>query len=303
MDKTAIDYRGLKYVNIAIWIEVAYILIYGVTGLFTLLQIAAMSEISQGVLIFNTKIAPDIILVMFIANVILYIMGLNGLQKLNMGLNGLQKLNPFYRKACKVYIAYLIFMFLSIIAFVVFGFAASEFVVISFRSDSINTGTVSVLIWTFVIMFLAVQVVSNILNIIYMRNILLGTRRIADVLGNQELTKGITVTEKIYRMAMIVITVIVTIGVMGIVFVLKKYILKIIGGGAYSFVALYSALRGMQIFLFMLTAAYIISFIVRTVYAIRLTQSYVEITKHEISEAEEAALLEDMQAVRENKAR
>ena len=303
MDKTAIDYRGLKYVNIAIWIEVAYILIYGVTGLFTLLQIAAMSEISQGVLIFNTKIAPDIILVMFIANVILYIMGLNGLQKLNMGLNGLQKLNPFYRKACKVYIAYLIFMFLSIIAFVVFGFAASEFVVISFRSDSINTGTVSVLIWTLVIMLLAVQVVSNILNIIYMRNILLGTRRIADVLGNQELTKGITVTEKIYRMAMIVITVIVTIGVMGIVFVLKKYILKIIGGGAYSFVALYSALRGMQIFLFMLTAAYIISFIVRTVYAIRLTQSYVEITKHEISEAEEAALLEDMQAVRENKAR
>ena len=67
-----------------------------------------------------------------------------------------------------------------------FGFAASEFVVISFRSDSINTGTVSVLIWTFVIMFLAVQVVSNILDIIYMRNILLGTRRIADVLGNQE---------------------------------------------------------------------------------------------------------------------
>ena len=293
MNKTAIDYRGLKYVNIAIWIEVAYILINGVTWLFTLLQIAAMSEISQGVLIFNTKIAPDIILVMFIANIILYI----------MGLNGLQKLNPFYRKAYKVYIAYLIFMFLSIIAFVVLVFAASGFVVISFRSDSINTGTVSVLIWTFVIMLLAVQVVSNILNIIYMRNILLGTRRIADVLGNQELTRGITVTEKIYRIAMIATTVIVTIGVMGIVFVLKKYILKIIGGGAYSFVALYSALRGMQMFLFMLTAAYVISFIVRTVYAIRLTQSYVEITKHEISEAEEAALLEDMQAVRENKAR
>ena len=293
MNKTAIDYRGLKYVNIAIWIEVAYILINGVTGLFTLLQIAAMSEISDGVLIFNTKIAPDLILVMFIANIILYI----------MGLNGLQKLNPFYRKACNVYIAYLIFIFLSIIAFVVFVFAASEFVVISFRTDNINTGTVSVLIWTFVIMLLAVQVVSNILNIIYMRNILLGTRRIADVLGSRELSKVITITEKIYRMAMIVITVIVTIGVMGIVFVLKKYILKIIGEGAYSFVALYSALRGMQIFLFMLTAAYIISFIVRTVYAIRPTQSYVEITKHEISEAEEAALLEDMQAVRENKAR
>lgn len=293
MDKAAIDYRGLKYVNIAIWIEVAYILINGVTGLFTLLQIAAMSEISDGVLIFNTKIAPDIILVMFIANVILYI----------MGLNGLQKLNPFCRKACKVYIAYLIFTFLSIIAFVVLVFAASGFVVISFRTDNINTGTLSVLIWTFVIMLLAVQVVSNILNIIYMRNILLGTRRIADVLGSQELSKVINITEKIYRMAMILITVIVTIGVMGIVFVLKKYILKIIGGGAYSFVALYSALRGMQIFLFMLTAAYIISFIVRTVYAIRLTQSYVEITKHEIGEAEEAALLEDMQAVRENKAR
>ena len=293
MDKTAIDYRGLKYINIAIWIEVAYILINGVTGLFTLLQMAAMSEISDDVLIFNTKIAPDIILVMFIANIILYI----------MGLNGLQKLNPFYLKACKVYIAYLIFIFLSIIAFVVLVFAASSFGVISFRTDNINTGTVSVLVWTFVIMLLAVQVVSNILNIIYMRNILLGTRRIADVLGSRELSKVITITEKIYRMAMIVITVIVTIGVMGIVFVLKKYILKIIGGGAYSFVALYSALRGMQIFLFMLTAAYIISFIVRTVYAIRLTQSYVEITKHEISEAEEAALLEDMQAVRENKAR
>lgn len=293
MDKTAIDYRGLKYINIAIWIEVAYILINGVTGLFTLLQMSAMSEISDDVLIFNTKIAPDIILVMFIANIILYI----------MGLNGLQKLNPFYLKACKVYIAYLIFIFLSIIAFVVLVFAASSFGVISFRTDNINTGTVSVLVWTFVIMLLAVQVVSNILNIIYMRNILLGTRRIADVLGSRELSKVITMTEKIYRMAMIVITVIVTIGVMGIVFVLKKYILKIIGGGAYSFVALYSALRGMQIFLFMLTAAYIISFIVRTVYAIRLTQSYVEITKHEISDAEEAALLEDMQAVRENKAR
>ena len=288
MDKTAIDYRGLKYINIAIWIEVAYILINGVTGLFTLLKMAAMSEISDDVLIFNTKIAPDIILVMFIANIILYI----------MGLNGLQKLNPFYLKACKVYIAYLIFIFLSIIAFVVLVFAASSFGVISFRTDNINTGTVSVLVWTFVIMLLAVQVVSNILNIIYMRNILLGTRRIADVLGSRELSKVITMTEKIYRMAMIVITVIVTIGVMGIVFVLKKYILKIIGGGAYSFVALYSALRGMQIFLFMLTAAYIISFIVRTVYAIRLTQSYVEITKHEISDAEEAALLEDMQAVR-----
>ena len=293
MDKTAIDYRGLKYINIAIWIEVAYILINGVTGLFTLLQMAAMSEISDDVLIFNTKIAPDIILVMFIANIILYI----------MGLNGLQKLNPFYLKACKVYIAYLIFIFLSIIAFVVLVFAASSFGVISFRTDNINTGTVSVLVWTFVIMLLAVQVVSNILNIIYMRNILLGTRRIADVLGSRELSKVITITEKIYRMAMIVITVIVTIGVMGIVLVLKKYILKIIGGGAYSFVALYSALRGMQIFLFMLTAAYIISFIVRTVYAIRLTQSYVEITKHEISEAEEAALLEDVQAVQENKAR
>lgn len=293
MDKTAIDYRGLKYVNIAIWIEVTYILINGVTGLFTLLQIAAMSEMSDGVLIFNTKIAPDLILVMFIANAILYI----------MGLNGLQKLNPFYRKACKVYIAYLIFIFLSIIAFVVLAFAASNFVVISFRTDNINTGTVSVLVWSLVIMLLAVLVVSNILNIIYMRNILLGTRRIADVLGSQELSKVITITEKIYRMAMIVTTVIVTIGVMGIVFVLKKYILKIIAGGAYSFVALYSALRGMQIFLFMLTAAYIISFIVRTLYAIRLTQSYVEITKHEISEAEEAALLEDVQAVQENKAR
>ena len=218
MDKTAIDYRGLKYVNIAIWIEVTYILINGVTGLFTLLQIAAMSEMSDGVLIFNTKIAPDLILVMFIANAILYI----------MGLNGLQKLNPFYRKACKVYIAYLIFIFLSIIAFVVLAFAASNFVVISFRTDNINTGTVSVLVWSLVIMLLAVLVVSNILNIIYMRNILLGTRRIADVLGSQELSKVITMTEKIYRMAMIVTTVIVTIGVMGIVFVLKKYILKII---------------------------------------------------------------------------
>ena len=275
MHKAAIDYRGLKYVNIAIWIEVAYILINGVTGLFALLQIAAMSEMSQGALIFNTKIAPDLILLMFIANVVLYI----------MGLNGLQKLNPFYRKACKMYIAYLIFIFLSIIAFVILVFAVSGFTVISFRSDTINTRTVSVLIWTFVIMLLVVQVVSNLLNIIYMRNILLGTRRIVDVLGSQELSKGITVTEKIYRIAMIVITVIVTIGVMGIVFVLKKYILKIIGGGAYSFVALYSALRGMQIFLFMLTAAYIINFIARTIYVIRLTQAYVEVSKHEISES------------------
>ncbi len=58
----------------------------------------------------------------------------------------------------------------------------------------------------------SVQVVSNILNIIYMRNILLGTRRIKLMcLATKNKPKGITVTEKIYRMAMIVITVIVTI--------------------------------------------------------------------------------------------
>ncbi len=50
-----------------------------------------------------------------------------------------------------------------------------------------------------------------------------------------------------------IITVIVAIGVIGIVFVLRNT--QIIGGGAYSFVALYSALRVYKIFLFMLTAA------------------------------------------------
>ena len=139
MNKTAIDYRGLKvceYCNL----DRSSIHTYKRCdwSIYTASDSGDVRDIT-GCLIFNTKIAPDIILVMFIANIILYI----------MGLNGLQKLNPFYRKACKVYIAYLIFMFLSIIAFVVFGFAASEFVVISFRSDSINTGTVSVLIWTF----------------------------------------------------------------------------------------------------------------------------------------------------------
>ncbi len=109
------------------------------------------------------------------------------------------------------------------------------------------------------IMFLAVQVVSNILNIIYMKPFLTRYKKNPLMSYLTRINKGITMLRKIYRMAMIVITVIVTIGVMGIVFVLKKYILKIIGGGAYSFVALYSALRGMQIFLFMLTAAYIIS--------------------------------------------
>ena len=98
---------------------------------------------------------------------------------------------------------------------------------------------------------------------------------------------------------MIVATVIEVIGATGILFVIKKYILKITGEGTEAFMALYSAFRGMRTFLFLLTAAYIISFVVRTIFAIRLTKTYLELSKHELSYEEEAMLLEDSQAVYE----
>lgn len=289
MGKKAINFDGLKYISITIWLEVTYILINGVTGLFSLLQIAAMAEISQGLLLFSSKIVPDLLVLIFVANTALYI----------IGLNKLHKLNPYYRNAFRAYIIYLAFLLLAIIAFTVFFVTASGFAVLAINTENINTTTVSVLIWVLLVAILAVQVIGNILNIIYMRNILFGTRRIVDVLGGKAISQGINITEKVYRIAMIVATVIEVIGATGILFVIKKYIHKIIGEGAEAFVALYSAFRGMQTFLFLLTAAYIISFVVRTIFAIRLTKTYLELSKHELSDEEEAMLLEDSQAVYE----
>ena len=45
MSNPEIKFDGLKFISIAIWLEVGYILINGMTGLVSLLQIAAMSEI------------------------------------------------------------------------------------------------------------------------------------------------------------------------------------------------------------------------------------------------------------------
>lgn len=289
MDKKSISFDGLKYISITIWLEVAYILLNGVTGLFSLLQIAAMAEVSQGLLLFSSKIVPDLVAFIFIANTVLYI----------IGLYKLHKLNPYYRNAFRAYIIYLAFLMLAIIAFIIFFVTASGFAVLAVTTENINTTTVSVLIWVLLIAILAVQVIGNVLNIIYMRNILFGTRRIVDILGGKAISQGITLTEKVYRIAMIVATVIEVIGATGILFVVKKYILKISGEGAEAFVALYSAFRGMQTFLFLLTAAYIISLVVRMIFAIRLTKTYLELSKHELSDEEEAMLLEDSQAVYE----
>lgn len=290
MSNPEIKFDGLKFISIAIWLEVGYILINGMTGLVSLLQIAAMSEISQGALLFTTKVAPDIVLFVFIANTVLYI----------IGLNGLKKLNPYYGKAFKFYVGYLIFLVLSAIVLIIAIVTASGFAIVSFRTDAINTSAVTILIWVAVFMILAMQVVGNVLNIIYMRNIMFGTRRIVDILGGQDLSRGLKITERIYRIAMIVATVMEVIGVTGVIFVFKRYILKIAGEGADAFIALYSALRGMQGFFFLLTAAYIIVFIIRGIFAIRLTQTYMELSKHEFSEEEVAMLLEDKQAVQES---
>lgn len=290
MSNPEIKFDGLKFISIAIWLEVGYILINGMTGLVSLLQIAAMSEISQGALLFTTKVAPDIVLFVFIANTVLYI----------IGLNGLKKLNPYYSKAFKFYVGYLIFLVLSAIVLIIAIVTASGFAIVAFRTDAINTSAVTILIWVAVFMILAMQVVGNVLNIIYMRNIMFGTRRIVDILGGQDLSRGLKITERIYRIAMIVATVMEVIGVTGVIFVFKRYILKIAGEGADAFIALYSALRGMQGFFFLLTAAYIIVFIIRSIFAIRLTQTYMELSKHELSEEEVAMLLEDKQAVQES---
>lgn len=290
MSNPEIKFDGLKFISIAIWLEVGYILINGMTGLVSLLQIAAMSEISQGALLFTTKVAPDIVLFVFIANTVLYI----------IGLNGLKKLNPYYGKAFKFYVGYLIFLVLSVIVLTIAIVTASGFAIVAFRTDAINTSAVAILIWVAVFMILAMQVVGNVLNIIYMRNIMFGTRRIVDILGGQDLSRGLKITERIYRIAMIVATVMEVIGVTGVIFVFKRYILKIAGEGADAFIALYSALRGMQGFFFLLTAAYIIVFIIRSIFAIRLTQTYMGLSKHELSEEEVAMLLEDKQAVQES---
>lgn len=290
MSNPEIKFDGLKFISIAIWLEVGYILINGMTGLVSLLQIAAMSEISQGALLFTTKVAPDIVLFVFIANTVLYI----------IGLNGLKKLNPYYGKAFKFYVGYLVFLVLSVIVLIIAIVTASGFAIVAFRTDAINTSAVTILIWIAVFMILAMQVVGNVLNIIYMRNIMFGTRRIVDILGGQDLSRGLKITERIYRIAMIVATVMEVIGVTGVIFVFKRYILKIAGEGADAFIALYSALRGMQGFFFLLTAAYIIVFIIRSIFAIRLTQTYMELSKHELSEEEVAMLLEDKQAVQES---
>lgn len=290
MSNPEIKFDGLKFISIAIWLEVGYILINGMTGLVSLLQIAAMSEISQGALLFTTKVAPDIVLFVFIANTVLYI----------IGLNGLKKINPYYGKAFRFYVGYLIFLVLSAIVLIIAIVTASGFAIVAFRTDAINTSAVTILIWVAVFMILAMQVVGNVLNIIYMRNIMFGTRRIVDILGGQDLSRGLKITERIYRIAMIVATVMEVIGVTGVIFVFKRYILKIAGEGADAFIALYSALRGMQGFFFLLTAAYIIVFIIRSIFAIRLTQTYMGLSKHELSEEEVAMLLEDKQAVQES---
>ncbi|WP_281522400.1 hypothetical protein [Mogibacterium timidum] len=124
-----------------------------------------------------------------------------------------------------------------------------------------------------------------------------GTRRVVDVIGNSLQSQNLTTAEKFYRYGMIVIAVLQSIGTTGVVYIVAKYGYKIIGEGTEAYPALYSAFKEIQLFLFMLIIAFIVSLLIRVVVAVRLTQSDVVIGKHVFSEEENAMLLEDRQAV------
>lgn len=287
MKNNAVGLGGLKVAVTAIWIEVAYTVFGGATGIISLGVMSAMSDTTDYSFAYTTEVTYDVVIILKMAEVILLL----------IGLGYLRTVNPFYRRAFKFNIINLIFFVTAVSAVIAIVVSSLGYLVLSVKKEGINNASVTHLACVVLTILIAVQLVSNVLKIIYTRNMIFGTRRVVDVIGNSLQSQNLTTAEKFYRYGMIVIAVLQSIGTTGVVYIVAKYGYKIIGEGTEAYPALYSAFKEIQLFLFMLIIAFIVSLLIRVVVAVRLIQSDVVIGKHVFSEEENAMLLEDRQAV------
>ena len=287
MKNNAVGLGGLKVAVTAIWIEVAYTVFGGATGIISLGVMSAMSDTTDYSCAYTTEVTYDVVIILKMAEVILLL----------IGLGYLRTVNPFYRRAFKFNIINLIFVVTAVSAVIAIVVSSLGYLVLSVKKEGINNVSVTHLVCIVLAILIAVQLVSNVFKIIYTRNMIFGTRRVVDVIGNSLQSQNLTTAEKFYRYGMIVIAVLQSIGTTGVVYIVAKYGYKIIGEGTEAYPALYSAFKEIQLFLFMLIIVFIVSLLIRVVVAVRLTQSDVVIGKHVFSEEENAMLLEDRQAV------
>ena len=287
MKNNAVGLGGLKVAVTAIWIEVAYTVFGGATGIISLGVMSAMSDTTDYSCAYTTEVTYDVVIILKMAEVILLL----------IGLGYLRTVNPFYRRAFKFNIINLIFVVTAVSAVIAIVVSSLGYLMLSIKKEGINNASVTHLACVVLTILIAVQLVSNVLKIIYTRNMIFGTRRVVDVIGNSLQSQNLTTAEKFYRYGMIVIAVLQSIGTTGVVYIVAKYGYKIIGEGTEAYPALYSAFKEIQLFLFMLIIAFIVSLLIRVVVAVRLIQSDVVIGKHVFSEEENAMLLEDRQAV------
>lgn len=287
MKNNAVGLGGLKVAVTAIWIEVAYTVFGGATGIISLGVMSAMSDTTDYSFAYTTEVTYDVVIILKMAEVILLL----------IGLGYLRTVNPFYRRAFKFNIINLIFVVTAVSAVIAIVVSSLGYLVLSIKKEGINNASVTHLVCIVLAILIAVQLVSNVFKIIYTRNLIFGTRRVVDVIGNSLQSQNLTAAEKFYRYGMIVIAVLQSIGTTGVVYIVAKYGYKIIGEGTEAYPALYSAFKEIQLFLFMLIIVFIVSLLIRVVVAVRLTQSDVVIGKHVFSEEENAMLLEDRQAV------
>lgn len=287
MKNNAVGLGGLKVAVTAIWIEVAYTVFGGATGIISLGVMSAMSDTTDYSCAYTTEVTYDVVIILKMAEVILLL----------IGLGYLRTVNPFYRRAFKFNIINLIFVVTAVSAVIAIVVSSLGYLVLSIKKEGINNASVTHLACVVLTILIAVQLVSNVFKIIYTRNLIFGTRRVVDVIGNSLQSQNLTTAEKFYRYGMIVIAVLQSIGTTGVVYIVAKYGYKIIGEGTEAYPALYSAFKEIQLFLFMLIIVFIVSLLIRVVVAVRLTQSDVVIGKHVFSEEENAMLLEDRQAV------
>lgn len=287
MKNNAVGLGGLKVAVTAIWIEVAYTVFGGATGIISLGVMSAMSDTTDYSCAYTTEVTYDVVIILKMAEVILLL----------IGLGYLRTVNPFYRRAFKFNIINLIFVVTAVSAVIAIVVSSLGYLVLSIKKEGINNASVTHLACVVLTILIAVQLVSNVLKIIYTRNMIFGTRRVVDVIGNSLQSQNLTTAEKFYRYGMIVIAVLQSIGTTGVVYIVAKYGYKIIGEGTEAYPALYSAFKEIQLFLFMLIIVFIVSLLIRVVVAVRLIQSDVVIGKHVFSEEENAMLLEDRQAV------
>ena len=287
MKNNTVGLGGLKVAVTAIWMEVAYTVFGVATGIISLGVMSAMSDTTDYSFAYTTEVTYDVVIILKMAEVILLL----------IGLGYLRTVNPFYRRAFKFNIINLIFVVTAVSAVIAIVVSSLGYLVLSVKKEGINNASVTHLACVVLTILIAVQLVSNVLKIIYTRNMIFGTRRVVDVIGNSLQSQNLTTAEKFYRYGMIVIAVLQSIGTTGVVYIVAKYGYKIIGEGTEAYPALYSAFKEIQLFLFMLIIAFIVSLLIRVVVAVRLIQSDVVIGKHVFSEEENAMLLEDRQAV------